>query len=143
MERAKNKRASRRAMNTKIINEVNQVLQSNQFELSGLRILHGCLRASNLELKALNNEVESLMTDDLAADDYEVVVQYDDAANSTLALLEHRIDVLKTSATPASSSPSASGAGSHETAPSGHGRLPQREFGARLPKLELLRLMGP
>lgn len=142
MERAKSKRASRRSMNTRIINEVNQVLQSNEFELSGLRMLHGRLRASNVELKALNNEVETLITDDLAADDYEVVMQYDDAANSTLALLEHHIEVLKTSATPASSTTPAMGARTCEGAPSEHERLPQREFGARLPKLELLRFDG-
>ncbi|KAH7985147.1 hypothetical protein HPB52_024292 [Rhipicephalus sanguineus] len=128
MERAKNKRASRRTMNTKIINDVNQVLQSNHFQLSGLRILHGRL-GSNLELKALNNEVESLMTDDQAAGDYEVIMQYDDAANSTLPLLEQHIDVLKTFTTPASSSPPATGAGSDETAPSEHGRIPQHFFG--------------
>ncbi|KAH7972724.1 hypothetical protein HPB52_016250 [Rhipicephalus sanguineus] len=58
------------------------------------------------------------MADDLAADDYEMVMQPDDAANSTLALLEHRIHVMKTSATPASSSiSSVTGDWSDETAP--------------------------
>ncbi|XP_037518838.1 translation initiation factor IF-2 [Rhipicephalus sanguineus] len=65
------------------------------------------------------------MTDDLAADDCEVVMQYDGTANSTLVLLEHHIDVLKTSATPASSSPSATGAAFDDTGPRGHERLPQ------------------
>ncbi|KAL3219236.1 hypothetical protein MRX96_030521 [Rhipicephalus microplus] len=125
MEREKNKRASWRLMNTRIIYNASQVLQSNQCELSGLRILHGHLRTSDVEVKALNSEVEALMTDDLVADDYEVVMQHDDTANSTLALLEHHSDVLKTSATPASSTTSAMGARSDEGAPSGHEQLLQ------------------
>ncbi|KAL3186869.1 hypothetical protein MRX96_004804 [Rhipicephalus microplus] len=88
--------------NTKIINEVNQALQSNQLELSSLRILHGRLRASNVALIDLNSEFEALTVNDLAKDKFEVVMQYDDASNITLALLEHHIDVLKTSVTPAS-----------------------------------------
>lgn len=80
-------------MNTRIINE-----ESNHFELSGLRILHCRLRASNVKLKALNSVVAALMTDDLAADDYELVMQYDDATNRTLALFERHINVPKTSA---------------------------------------------
>ncbi|KAL3241479.1 hypothetical protein MRX96_002589 [Rhipicephalus microplus] len=51
------------------------------------------------------------MTDDLEADDYEVVMQYDDATNSALALLEHHIDVPEVSATPASSTTSFMGRG--------------------------------
>ncbi|KAL3186262.1 hypothetical protein MRX96_027988 [Rhipicephalus microplus] len=142
MERAKNKRSSRLTMNTRIIKKVNQVLQSNQFELSGLQIMLGCLRASNVELKALNSKVEALMSDGLVADDYEVVMQYADTANSTLALLEHNIHVLKTSASPASSTTSAMGARSYQGAPSGHERLPQCEFSTRLPKLKLLQWDG-
>lgn len=114
----------------------------NKFELSGLRILYGRLRASKWELRALNNEVETHLTDDLAADDYDVVMQYGAAANSTLALLEHHIQVLQTAATPQSSvPPSAAATASSETALSGH-QLPTREFEARLPKLELLRFDG-
>ncbi|KAL3254041.1 hypothetical protein MRX96_054333 [Rhipicephalus microplus] len=81
----------------------------------------------NMELVALNSEVEALMTEDLAAGDYEVVMQYDDSANSTLALLEHHIDVVKTYATPAWSTTSSMGARSYEGAPNAHKRLPQSE----------------
>ncbi|KAL3227207.1 hypothetical protein MRX96_024177 [Rhipicephalus microplus] len=91
---------------------------------------HSHLRTSNVDLKALNSEVEALMTDDLAADGCEVVMQYDAAANGTLVLLEHHIDVLKSSVTPASSTTSAMGARPYEGAPSGHRRLQQSCFTA-------------
>lgn len=90
------------------------MLQFHQFELSGLRILQGRSRASNLELGALNNEVKAHLTDDLVEDDT--------ASNSTLALLEHQIDVPQTCATPSSSV--------------------LREIRARLLRLELLRFGG-
>ncbi|KAL3244084.1 hypothetical protein MRX96_047320 [Rhipicephalus microplus] len=96
-------------MNAKIINEVNQGLQSNQLELYELRSLYGRPQASNVSFGALNSEFEALMTDDLAADDYHVVMRYDNPADRTLVLLECLIDVLKTYATPASSTTSAMG----------------------------------
>ncbi|XP_077560484.1 venom protease-like [Haemaphysalis longicornis] len=95
----KNKRVSRRAVNTKIISEVDQLLQSQQLDLSALRVFHGRLRASNAALSALNAELEAHLTDDQAAEDYASVMEYDDAATSALALLEHHMEVLKSSST--------------------------------------------
>ncbi|KAL3215144.1 hypothetical protein MRX96_051360 [Rhipicephalus microplus] len=69
-------------------------------------------------------------------------MQYDDAANSTLTLVAHPIDFLKTSATAAASTTSAVGARPYEGALSGHERLPQRQFAALLHKWELLRFGG-
>ncbi|XP_077534519.1 uncharacterized protein LOC144146439 [Haemaphysalis longicornis] len=143
MDRVKSKRASRRAMNTKIISEVDQLLQSQQFALSALRVVHGRLRASNSALSALNAELEAHLTDDQASEDYTSVMEYEDAANSALALLEHHMDVLKSSSTSQTSSSLDDASGDRIAANSGGQALPAtREFGARLPKLELLRFDG-
>ncbi|KAH7961228.1 hypothetical protein HPB52_005970 [Rhipicephalus sanguineus] len=97
MERAKNKRASRRSQSTRIVNEVNQLVQSDQFELSTHHVLHSRLKAVQTELAALNAELETFLTDEQVAEDYDSVMEYEDAATSALALLEHHMNRLKVS----------------------------------------------
>lgn len=84
-------------MNTQIINEVNQLLQTQMFHISLLRVIHGHLRASNSALSGLNAELKANVTDEQAADYHAPVVEYEDAANSTLASLQHYMDELKSS----------------------------------------------
>ncbi|KAH7968608.1 hypothetical protein HPB52_010089 [Rhipicephalus sanguineus] len=95
MERAKNKRESRRSQSTGIVNEVNQLVQSDQFKLSTLHVLHGRLKAVQTELAALNAELETFLTDEQVAEDYDSVMEYEDAATSALALLERHMNRLK------------------------------------------------
>ncbi|XP_037517980.1 uncharacterized protein LOC119394747 [Rhipicephalus sanguineus] len=143
MERAKNKRASRRSQSTRIVNEVNQLVQSDQFELSTLHVLHSRLKAGQTELAALNAELETFLTDEQVAEDYDSVMEYEDAATSALALLEHRMNRIKVSSPSSTAHPPATT--TEEDPPATSEReptRPQREFGARLPKLELLRFDG-
>ncbi|KAH7951160.1 hypothetical protein HPB52_005883 [Rhipicephalus sanguineus] len=75
MERAKNKRASRRSQSTRIVNEVNQLVQSDQFELSTLHVLHSRLKAVQTELATLNAVLETSLTDEQVAEDYDSVME--------------------------------------------------------------------
>ncbi|KAH7957451.1 hypothetical protein HPB52_019088 [Rhipicephalus sanguineus] len=143
MERAKNKRASRRSQSTRIVNEVNQIIQSDQLELSTLHVLHSRLKAVQTELAALNAELETFLTDEQVAEDYDSVMEYEDAATSALALLEHHMNRLKVSSPASTAHPPATSTGEDPPATSEREPTrPQREFGARLPKLELLRFDG-
>ncbi|KAH7982490.1 hypothetical protein HPB52_005386 [Rhipicephalus sanguineus] len=60
-----------RAQSTKIINEVNEIPHTGQFDLSTLRVLHSRLKATKSELTVLNAEVEAVMTDEQAIEDYD------------------------------------------------------------------------
>ncbi|XP_037525634.1 uncharacterized protein LOC119402557 [Rhipicephalus sanguineus] len=143
MERAKNKRASRRSQSTRIVNEVNQLVQSGQFELSTLHVLHSRLKAVQTELAALNAELETFLTYEQVAEDYDSVMEYEDAATSALALLEHHMNRLKVSSPASTAHPPATTTGEDPPATSEREPTrPRREFGARLPKLELLRFDG-
>ncbi|KAH7951977.1 hypothetical protein HPB52_016274 [Rhipicephalus sanguineus] len=94
MKLTKNKRASRRSQSTRIVNEVNQLIQSEQLQLSTLHVLHSRLKVVKTELGALNAELETFMTDEQVAEDYDSVVEYEDAATSCLALLKHHLDII-------------------------------------------------
>ncbi|KAH7969708.1 hypothetical protein HPB52_021590 [Rhipicephalus sanguineus] len=107
MERAKNKRESRRSQSTGIVNEVNQLVQSDQFKLSTLHVLHGRLKAVQTELAALNAELETFLTDEQVAEDYDSVMEYEDAATSALALLERHMNRLKVSSPASTAHPPA------------------------------------
>ncbi|KAH7952480.1 hypothetical protein HPB52_023806 [Rhipicephalus sanguineus] len=53
------------------------------------------LKAVKAELAAQNAELETFMTDQQVAEDYDSVMEYDDAATNALALLEHHMGKLK------------------------------------------------
>ncbi|KAH7939731.1 hypothetical protein HPB52_016736 [Rhipicephalus sanguineus] len=124
MERAKNKRASRRSQSTRIVNEVNQLVQSGQFELSTLHVLHSRLKAVQTELAALNAELETFLTYEQVAEDYDSVMEYEDAATSALALLEHHMNRLKVSSPASTAHPPATTTG--EDPPATSEREPTR-----------------
>ncbi|XP_065291361.1 uncharacterized protein [Dermacentor albipictus] len=67
---------------------------------------------------------------------------YEDVATSALALLEHNIDMLKVSSSPPTTQPGTASDGNQASASSTDTTRSQREFGTRLPKLELVRLDG-
>nr|XP_050045715.1 uncharacterized protein LOC126542629 [Dermacentor andersoni] len=69
-------------------------------------------------------------------------MEYEDAATSALALLEHNIDMLKVSSSPPATQPPTASFGNEASASTTNRTRSQREFGARLPKLELVRLEG-
>ncbi|KAH7957584.1 hypothetical protein HPB52_020595 [Rhipicephalus sanguineus] len=55
------------------------------------------LKAVRMELAALNAELETFLTDEQVAEDHDSVMNYEDAATSFLALLEHHMNRLKVS----------------------------------------------
>ncbi|KAL1466892.1 hypothetical protein MTO96_042437 [Rhipicephalus appendiculatus] len=69
MERLRNTRAARRRHSTKIINEVDDLLASNEFDLAGLRSILQCLEKSADELAKANEALHAEMTDDEALAD--------------------------------------------------------------------------
>lgn len=94
-------------------------------------------------MSALNAQLEAHLTDEQAAEDYAPVMEYEDAANSALALFVHHMDVLKssfTSQTPLSLDDASRDRRAENSG--GQGLPATREFGARLPKLELPRFHG-
>lgn len=123
-------------MNTKVISEVNQLLQSQQVYLSALRVIHGRLPGSNSALSALNAELEAHVSDEEAAEHYASVIEYEEASKITLALIQHDMDV----PTPQTSPSLDDASGDRRVAiSSGQALRATREFGAHLPKLQLRR----
>ncbi|KAH7968197.1 hypothetical protein HPB52_006874 [Rhipicephalus sanguineus] len=84
------------------------------------------------ELNVLNAELEAVMTDEQGIEDYDSVVEYDEAAVCALALLEHNIDMLKTSSSLPATEPPTAADGNRSTEPSTITTHSQREFGARI-----------
>lgn len=84
------KRASRRNQCLRTVNDVNTLINSEQFNLSELHVLHS-------RLHAVKAELETFMTDEQVAEDYDSVLEYEDAAIGALAMLEHHIDRLNVS----------------------------------------------
>nr|XP_050046563.1 uncharacterized protein LOC126543492 [Dermacentor andersoni] len=142
MERIKNKRTAHRAPSTSTIPEVNEIIQSVQFDIPALCVLESRLKAAKLELSVLYAELETFMTDEQATADYDTVMEYEDAANSALALFKHNIDMLKVSFSPPTTQPPTASDGNQASASSKNRTRSQREFGARLPKLEHVRFDG-
>lgn len=100
IDRINKKRASRRDECLRTVSDVNKLINSEQFDLSELHVLHGQLHALEAELSALNTGLETFMTDEQVAEDYNSVLEYEDAAIGALALLEHHMDLLNVSPPP-------------------------------------------
>ncbi|KAH7972568.1 hypothetical protein HPB52_013442 [Rhipicephalus sanguineus] len=85
MERLRNTRAARRRHSTKIINEVGDLLASNEFNLAGLRSILQRLDKSTDELVKANEALHAEMTDDEVLADFDSVLEYEDRAAGVLA----------------------------------------------------------
>lgn len=157
MERLQSTRAARRRHSTKIINEVGDLLASNEFDLAGLRSILQRLEKSTDELVKANEALHAEMTDDEVLADFDSVLEYEDRAAGCVGLLRHHIQELTIRSSvpsrpngelPTDSSLSSqaspretsvdTGALSSQPAP----REPSVVIGARLPKLDLTRFDG-
>ncbi|KAL1419668.1 hypothetical protein MTO96_025015 [Rhipicephalus appendiculatus] len=93
MERLRNTRAARRRT-TKIINEVDNLLASNEFNLAGLRSILQRLEKSADELAKANEALHAEMTDDEVLADMDSVLEYEDRDAGSVGLLRHHIEEL-------------------------------------------------
>ncbi|KAL1438653.1 hypothetical protein MTO96_047847 [Rhipicephalus appendiculatus] len=75
MGRLRNTRAARRRHSTKIINEVDDLLASNEFDLAGLRSILQRLEKSAGELAKANEALHAEMTDDEVLADMDSVLE--------------------------------------------------------------------
>ncbi|KAH7935063.1 hypothetical protein HPB52_003628 [Rhipicephalus sanguineus] len=64
-----------------------------------------------MELAALNAELKTFLTDEQVAEDCDFVIEYEDAANSALTLLEHHMNRLKVSSPASTAHPVATTTG--------------------------------
>ncbi|KAL1444088.1 hypothetical protein MTO96_045679 [Rhipicephalus appendiculatus] len=94
MERLRNTRAARRRHSTKVINEVDNLLASNEFDLAGLRSILQRLEKSADELAKANEALHAEMTDDEVLADMDSVLEYEDRAAGSVGLLRHHIEEL-------------------------------------------------
>ncbi|KAL1444417.1 hypothetical protein MTO96_029880 [Rhipicephalus appendiculatus] len=94
MERLRNTRAARRRHSTKIINEVDDLLASNEFDVAGLRSILQRLEKSADELTKVNEALHAEMTDGELLADMDFVLEYEDRAAGSVGLLLHRIEEL-------------------------------------------------
>ncbi|KAL1469388.1 hypothetical protein MTO96_025112 [Rhipicephalus appendiculatus] len=94
MERLRNTRAARRRHTTKIIDEVDNLLASNEFDLAGLRSILQRLEKSADELAKANEALHAETTDDEVLADMDSVLEYEDRAAGSVGLLRHHIEEL-------------------------------------------------
>ncbi|KAH9379113.1 hypothetical protein HPB48_022603 [Haemaphysalis longicornis] len=98
MEKLKCKRASRRAQNTKLINEGSAILTDTCASVDPLTSLYERLKTNNDELNKINNELESYIEDDAFQAEYNSVIDYQDHATRILTELKSRCARLSQSA---------------------------------------------
>ncbi|KAH7965340.1 hypothetical protein HPB49_006162 [Dermacentor silvarum] len=84
MERLKKMRAGRRAQQTRLVKEISDLIETNEFHLATLRTI-------NQRLEKSTNELHAEMSDDEVAADYDSVLEYEDQAAGALGLLRHHI----------------------------------------------------
>ncbi|XP_042148992.1 uncharacterized protein LOC121837441 [Ixodes scapularis] len=133
MERLKTKRTTRRAQNTRLINEASALLQNQDSTISQITTVAERLRANNDELRRLNEEFEGHIPDGSFETEFQAVVQYEDEATATISALQCRKDLLDQI--------SSRGA---PREPSRHPNDTQgsRQAGTRLPKLTITPFKG-
>ncbi|XP_040075801.1 uncharacterized protein LOC115318955 [Ixodes scapularis] len=95
MERVRTKRTSRRAQTTRLIHEVRATLANEGHDLSSLTTLLQRLTTNIEELKILDREFESFVSDEHIEQEYEAVMTYQDNSTQAFAMLSHRIEILK------------------------------------------------
>ncbi|KAH7975549.1 hypothetical protein HPB52_003101 [Rhipicephalus sanguineus] len=93
MERLPNTQAARRRQSAKI-NEVDDLLASNEFDLARLRSILQRLEKSTDELVKANEALHAEMTDDEVLADFDSVLEHEDRAAGCVGLLRHHIQEL-------------------------------------------------
>ncbi|XP_064462538.1 uncharacterized protein LOC135373242 [Ornithodoros turicata] len=134
MERAKQKRASRRRQVTKLIGEASTVIANESTDRMLLESLLERLRVNNEELTRLNNELEQYLKEDEMESELGIALQYEDNAVSTMANLRTKISGI--GATPIAATTA------QVTASSPQSNNTTKSNGIRLPKLQLVRFRG-
>ncbi|KAH7979334.1 hypothetical protein HPB49_009077 [Dermacentor silvarum] len=84
-------RAARRAQQTRLVKEISDLIETNEFNLSTLQTILQRLEKSTNELTKINGELHAEMSDDEVAADYDSVLEYEDQAAGALGLLRHHI----------------------------------------------------
>ncbi|KAH8023154.1 hypothetical protein HPB51_011268 [Rhipicephalus microplus] len=142
MERLRNTRAARRRHSTEIINAVDELLASNEFDLAALRSILQRLEKSTDELAKANEALHAHMTDDEVLADMDSVLDYEDRTAEGVGILKHHIHELAARI---------SGPARYNGQLPTESSLPRQAApsdisggtGARLPKLDLMRFDGP
>ncbi|XP_037506439.1 uncharacterized protein LOC119382671 [Rhipicephalus sanguineus] len=99
MDRLKSKRTSRRAQNTRIINEASALLANDSASYDQLNSIYERLKANNDELQNLNNQIEQHIPDEEFEAEYNAVLEYEDNATRTLAEILSKKDRMLQSST--------------------------------------------
>ncbi|XP_037564630.1 centrosomal protein of 135 kDa-like [Dermacentor silvarum] len=90
MDKLKLKRATRRAQNTRIIHEASALLENNAVTLRQIDCIYERLKNNNDELKKINDELESHISEEAFEADYATVIEYEDNATRILAELQSK-----------------------------------------------------
>ncbi|XP_037528988.1 uncharacterized protein LOC119406321 [Rhipicephalus sanguineus] len=133
MDKLKAKRTSRRSLNSRIINEASALLRNDSATHEQLDSIYERLKTNNDELNKINNELESVITDEDFQSEYETILEYEDNATRILAELISRRN--RISSTPAEEG-SGSGPATNVIA------TPSERTGAKLPKLTIAPFSG-
>lgn len=80
MERIKGKRSTRRAQNTRTVNEASDFLTSSVNDQGQLTNLRDRLLVSNNELRRINDELDALIPAEEMEAEYITIADYDDQA---------------------------------------------------------------
>lgn len=101
MEKLKFKRTSRRAQNTRIINEASAAIADPCATTDQLASLYERLKANNDELNKINEKLEAYIQDQGAFEtEYASVIEYQDNATRVLAELKSKTKRLSQAAAP-------------------------------------------
>ncbi|XP_037509554.1 GRIP and coiled-coil domain-containing protein 1-like [Rhipicephalus sanguineus] len=90
MDRLKTKRTTRRAQNTKLIQEASALLERDDATLQQIDSIYERLKSNNEELKKINDEMESHISDEAFEAEYATVIEYEDNATRILAELQSK-----------------------------------------------------
>ncbi|XP_037529191.1 GRIP and coiled-coil domain-containing protein 1-like [Rhipicephalus sanguineus] len=90
MNRLKMKRTTRRAQNTKLIQEASALLENDDATVRQIDSIYERLKSNNEELKKINDEMESHISDEAFEAEYATVIEYEDNATRILAELQSK-----------------------------------------------------
>ncbi|XP_037504907.1 uncharacterized protein LOC119380305 [Rhipicephalus sanguineus] len=90
MDRLKMKRTTRRAQNTKLIQEASALLENDDATVRQIDSICEMLKSNNEELRKINDEMESHISDEAFEAEYATVIEYEDNATRILAELQSK-----------------------------------------------------
>ncbi|XP_037508939.1 uncharacterized protein LOC119385602 [Rhipicephalus sanguineus] len=90
MDKLKMKRTTRRAQNTKLIQEASVLLENDDATVRQIDSIYERLKSNNEELKKINDEMESHISEEAFEAEYATVIEYEDNATRILAELQSK-----------------------------------------------------